>query len=160
MADACIVNASPLIFLAKADRLQWLRLGGEPVLIPASVASEVEAHGDDIAARAMRGLPWLQRLPPISVPATVIAWDLGAGEASVLAHCLAAPGATAVLDDLAARRCAAALGVPVRGCVGLVLRAKRLGQVRLARPELELLRDAGLFLSDRVLQEALSLVGE
>lgn len=70
------------------------------------------------------------------------------------------PGTEAIVDDLAARRCAASLGIPVRGTLGLVLMAKRRGIIPAARPIVEQLRQAGMYLSDRVIQQALILVEE
>jgi predicted nucleic acid-binding protein len=70
------------------------------------------------------------------------------------------PGAFAVVDDLEARRCAHAIGVPIRGTLGLVLVARRHGLVPAARPLLEALRRAGLYLSDDLLDRALREVGE
>jgi len=160
VADTCIVNASPLIFLAKAACLEYLRLEGETVLVPGPVAAEILGHSEDAGARALGENAWLIRMEAVPVPRSIQAWDLGDGESSVLAMALATPGSTAILDDLAARRCAAAQGIPVRGCVGLVLRAKRKGRIPLARPVLDQLRGAGLYLSDSVVDGALSLVGE
>ncbi len=70
------------------------------------------------------------------------------------------PGTEVIVDDLAARRCAAALGIPVRGTLGLVLTAKQQGILPAARPVLEQLRLSGMYLSDRVMNQALALVGE
>jgi predicted nucleic acid-binding protein len=70
------------------------------------------------------------------------------------------PGTEAIIDDLADRRCAAALGIPVRGTLGLILIAKRQGRIPQARPVFERLRHAGMYLSDRVMNQALGLVGE
>jgi predicted nucleic acid-binding protein len=50
--------------------------------------------------------------------------------------------------------------VPLRGTVGLVLAAKQAGRIAAARPVLERLRDSGMYLSDAVLNRALSRVGE
>jgi predicted nucleic acid-binding protein len=52
------------------------------------------------------------------------------------------------------------LGIPVHGTLGLVLLAKKRGRIEKARPVLDRLRSAGMYLSDRVLDEALKLVGE
>lgn len=70
------------------------------------------------------------------------------------------PRSVAVLDDLQGRRCAESLGLPVSGRLGIVLLAKSRGQIPLARPLLEELRDRGMWLSDRVLAQALRLAGE
>lgn len=87
-------------------------------------------------------------------------YRLGAGEAEVLTWALTHPGTEAVLDDRAANRCAAALGVPRRGCVELVLAAKQHGLLPAARAVLEELRQVGFYLSDRTMNQALVLVGE
>jgi len=48
----------------------------------------------------------------------------------------------------------------VRGTLGLVLVAKQRGEIASARSVLDQLRQSGMYLSDRVLNEALALVGE
>jgi predicted nucleic acid-binding protein len=65
-----------------------------------------------------------------------------------------------IVDDLAARRCAEALGLPLTGTLGLVLKAKRKGLLPAARPALGKLLAAGMYLSPRILDQALALVGE
>jgi len=94
------------------------------------------------------------------VAPAVIAWDLGPGESPVLTLLLDQAGCGVVIDDLADRRCAEALGIPLRGTVGLVLAARLAGRIDSARSVLERLRDAGMFLSDAVLARALRRVGE
>jgi predicted nucleic acid-binding protein len=70
------------------------------------------------------------------------------------------PGTRAVIDDLEGRRCAESLGIPLRGTVGLVLRARRAGRIDSARDALERLRRSGMCLSDRICVEVLKEVGE
>ena len=162
MRDArLVVNASPLIHLAEADLLQLLREAAPAVWVPEPVALEIRAYGEqDPTARALANQEWLEVRPPTELTADVLAWDLGPGESAVLALARAFRGSTAVIDDLAGRRCAEALGLPLRGTVGLVLAAKLAGRLAAARPVLERLRDAGMYLSNAVLQRALSRVGE
>ena len=69
-------------------------------------------------------------------------------------------GNSLIVDDLAARRCAATLGIPVRGTLGFILTAKKRGVIPEARPVLEKLRQSGMYLSDRILNQALALIGE
>jgi len=159
MPEPPVVNASPLVVLARAGRLNLLRSLGERVLVPGAVAAEVRAHSDE-AVRALDGEAWIEEVPSDPIPGVVAAWDLGAGESAVLAWALAHPGTLAVIDDYAARTCAVVLGVPVKGTLGLALLAKQRGKVTAARPLVEELREAGLYLSDTVVREALELVGE
>ena len=159
MAEPPVVNASPLVVLARAGRLDLLRLLGDRVVVPEAVAVEVDAHSDE-AARALKAEAWIDVVRLDAIPAAVTAWDLGVGESAVLAWALARPGTLAVLDDYAARKCAGVLGVAVKGTLGLALLAKKRNRVAEARALVEELRQAGLYLSDALIQEALRLVGE
>lgn len=85
---------------------------------------------------------------------------LGAGESSVLAFAYQHAGVEAIIDDLAARKCAAGLGIPVRGTLGIVLVAKKRGLIPSARAVMEDLIQAGLYLSRRDLDDALGRVDE
>jgi len=156
-----VVNTSPLIHLAEANLLDLLRAAAPVVWIPEPVALEIRAYGEkDPTARALATQAWLEVQPVTAVPAEILAWDLGAGESGVLALARTFPGSTAVIDDRAGRRCAEALNLSLRGTVGLVLAAKQAGQITAARPILKRLRDSGMYLSDAVLNRALSRVGE
>ena len=161
MAERPAINASPLIFLARAGLLDLLRLVADEVVVPEAVAAEILQKGpDDVTAQAIRQTAWLVIVTPPPVPAIIQSWGLGDGESSVLAWAYQYPGTEVIVDDLAARRCAAALGLPVRGTLGLVLIAKQRGAITAARPVLERLRQSGMYLSDSVLNQALALVGE
>jgi predicted nucleic acid-binding protein len=156
-----VVNTSPLIHLAEADLLHLLQDAAPNVWVPQPVAIEIRAYGDqDPTARALAAHGWLEVRPVEQVAPEILAWDLGLGESAVLELARAFIGSTAVIDDLAGRRCAEALGLSLRGTVGLVLAAKLTGRLAAARPVLERLRDTGMYLSDAVLQRALRRVGE
>jgi predicted nucleic acid-binding protein len=156
-----VVNASPLIYLAHANLLDLLQVAGQKILVPSPVAGEIRRRGPaDPTVRAMEAASWLQEVEPVEVSARVRAWDLGPGETSVLSWAQSHAGCVAILDDLAGRRCAEVLKIPLIGTLGLVLKGKRTGQVSAARPLLTKLREAGMYLSDRVLEPALRLVGE
>lgn len=161
MADRPAVDASPLIFLARARLLDLLRLVAEEIVVPQPVAEEIARRGsDDPTAEALARSEWLIVDSPPDAPPAIQSWDLGPGESAVLSWCLHGFGPEAIVDDLAARRCAHSLGIPVRGTLGLVLLGKQRGRLPAARPILELMRQSGMYLSDRVLERALRTVGE
>lgn len=156
-----IVNASPLVFLAWEDLLEMLPQGGFDVVVPEAVLEEIRAHGlADPTVVGIGRVSWLAAVPAISIPPEVARWNLGPGESAVLALARAEPGATVVIDDQGARRCARSLEIPLIGTLGLVLRAKKEGRIPEARPVVERLRGSGMYLSDQVIKEALALVGE
>jgi predicted nucleic acid-binding protein len=65
-----------------------------------------------------------------------------------------------VLDDRAARRCAVSHGISVIGSLGVVLRAKKGRKIDRARPVIEGLIAAGMFLDDEFVGRVLSSVQE
>ena len=161
MSETAVVNASPLIYLARTQFLHLLQLAAPEVFIPRAVAAEVSARGSsDPAARALAETPWLRQVEAASIPDEVLGWDLGPGESSVIAWALAHPDCLAIIDDLEGRRCAETLGIRLRGTLGLVLRARRQNVVAEARPVLVALRAAGMYLSDRIVNTALAELGE
>ncbi|MFZ5828509.1 MAG: DUF3368 domain-containing protein [Planctomycetota bacterium] len=161
MASAPVVNASPLILLGRGGLLGLLRVACDRVVVPRAVVDELQLRGNsDPAVAAMSGVEWLEVVDNPPIPASILAWDLGAGESAVLAYAFARPGTEIICDDLAARRCAVTLGIPVRGTLGLVLVAKQRGVIAAARPVMEQLRAAGMYLSGSIVDEALKKVGE
>ena len=161
MTEHRVVNTSPLIYLSRANLLELLGDGAERVIVPQAVSDEIFAWPTaDAAQLAIRSTSWLTTVPEESIPSLVAAWDLGKGETGVLTYGVSHPGSTLILDDLAARRCATSLNIPVRGTLGLVLRAKKRGLINSAREALLQLRDAGMYLSDAVSDAALRQIGE
>jgi predicted nucleic acid-binding protein len=161
VSEAAVVDASPLIYLAHANLIDLLRVAGPLILVPTTVSQEIRRRGEnDPTVQALENTPWLREVEPGPDSPRVVPWALGPGETSVLSWTLAHPGSLAVLDDLAGRRCAEVLEIPLIGTLGLVLRAKTRGDLPAARPVVERLREAGMYLSDSVLSRALALVGE
>jgi predicted nucleic acid-binding protein len=151
-----VVNASPLISLAKIGALEVLEGSATTVLVPSAVVAEVLAGPPgDPARQALEG-GWGSRVVDHGTPAAVLEWSLGRGETSVLAVAIAMPGLVAVLDDAEARACARALGVPCIGTLGLVLRAAVEGRLDGALATLRALRGVGVHLDGTTIRQALA----
>ncbi len=160
MAEAAAIDASPLILLSRSRHLDLLEAFAKPVWVPQPVADEIFRRGaEDITVQAIEHTDWLVTKPITDTPTAILEWRLGAGESATLALALA-HGLEAIIDDLAGRKCAASLAVPVRGTLGIVLAAKQRGLIPLARPVIEDMMRAGLYLSRKVLEKALRRVGE
>lgn len=161
MADRAVVNASPLIFLAKAELLDLLLVEAPEIVVPMPVRSEVVAKTDAAPlTRSLAAAAFLRQVEAPPVPELVSGWDLGPGESAVLAWAMAHPGSSVILDDLPARRCALAQKLELTGTLGLVLRAHRRGVIRDPRATIERLRSFGMWLSDSVVERALALAAD
>jgi len=161
VAERAVINASPLIILSRSRHLDLLQVFAKEIWIPEPVAAEIHHRGaQDITAQAINETVWLITKPVSAVPTAIVEWRLGAGESGTLALALEHPGTEAIIDDLAGRKCAASLDIPVRGTLGIVLTAKNRGIIPKSRPIIEEMMDAGLYLSRKVVEAALRRVGE
>jgi len=116
VAGAAVVNASPLIFLAKLERLDALRVF-ERVLTTPVVVAEVELGLEQGYREALsvqraidEGAIVVRRAPELTLPPP----RLDPGELSVISLARRTPGSTVVIDDLPAIRAAKHLGLRVR----------------------------------------------
>ena len=162
MLRSAVVDSSPLIFLARTGLLYVLRNASEVVIVPVAVAAEVRARPgrDDEAVSALAKMPWLRTGQAVVLPPSVVNWDLDPGESEVIALACETPGAVVVIDDRMARACAAAHRVPCVGTLGLLLAAKRRGELAAVRPALDALTQAGLYVSKQVLDSIAREAGE
>jgi predicted nucleic acid-binding protein len=152
--DRWIVNASPLICLAKAGYLDLLLTLPDEVIVPGAVVEEIQAGqpGDPAPVALASG-----KFPVSEIPVLpeILAWDLGKGETAVLSHALTNPGWTAIIDDRAARKCALSFSIPTKGTLAVVILAKKHGLVTSAGDVMRSLQAAGLRLDDETIRVAL-----
>lgn len=152
--DGWVVNASPIICLAKAGYTDLLlKLPGK-IIVPNAVAEEILAGPINDPARQ---LLVTGKLPVVEIQALpeILAWDLGKGETAVLSYALANPGWIAVIDDLAARKCARSFTILIKGTLAIVIQAKKCGLIVSASDAMRSLQAAGLRLDNEVIRIAL-----
>ena len=156
-----IIDAAPFILLAKSGLHRLLTALATETLIPSPVAREIlKGTPDDPAVLALRA-GFGTRIPVRYIPVAVRRVALlGAGETAVLALGLKYPHFKVVLDDRHARMAADKLGLQKIGCLGLILRAARLGLVPSAKPLVIDLLNAGTYLDNATIEAALAAVGE
>jgi predicted nucleic acid-binding protein len=161
MPKKWVVNASPLIVLAKISHLFLLQQLAEDLVVPAGVAKEIaQGPGDDPARQWLlsHGQELVREVEVI--PPVITAWNLGLGETEVLAWAYENPGYAVILDDRAARNCALSLKLPVRGTISVFLLAKRAGLLKEITPILLQLKQAGFRIDSTIIIGAKKLAKE
>ena len=147
--------------MSRSHHLDLLRAFADEVWIPEPVASEILHRGQqDITAKAIEQPGWLVTKPVADIPAVITEWRLGPGESGVLTLAYQHPDTEVIIDDLAGRKCAASLNIPVRGTLGIVLADKQRGLIPKVRPVIDDMMAAGLYLSKKILDAALEKVEE
>jgi predicted nucleic acid-binding protein len=156
-----VVNTSPLQYLHQLGILDVLhRLAGQAI-IPAPVAEELAVgrqHGFDVPDP--RAHPWMQIREPRWPEGLRLAIDLGTGEASVLAVALELNDPLVVLDDGLGRWVAKTLGIRLRGTLGILLDAKRVGYIPAVAPAIDRLQQLRFRVSPDTVALVLRLAGE
>jgi predicted nucleic acid-binding protein len=159
--EKVVINASPFILLCKTDLIEILPGLFNEIFMPESVSQEID-EGRDAATQKLYDCEktWLIRCL-IGVSEDVLVWNLGQGESEVLSFALENGSEYAALvDDRAARKCAATLGIKVFGTAGILVLGKKRGLIENVSDELKKLRNAGLWISDDVYNAVLKSAGE
>jgi uncharacterized protein len=162
----CVTNTSPLIAFSAAGCLEILRSVSPRVWAPQAVFHEIVTHGagwnEAIQAQdeLIRG-SWIrcaevgdsQRLRELRDRLG----GSGEAEAIVLA---AERGLPVLLDELAGRRAASALGLKVIGSLGILRLAKSAGAIDRIRPVVMRMVGCGIYFGDELIAQFLEEVGE
>ena len=156
-----VADASPLILLAKLGRLPLLTALAEQVWVPSTVWREVVARGENRPEIAQIVATFSGSVRDAD-PELQAAFELqvDAGEAAALALAAKNRHALLLIDDRRGRRVATASGLRHLGTLGLLLRAKRHGLIAAVALELAALRQHGLFVDERLVEEVLKAAGE
>ena len=150
-------NTSPICNLAIVGRLYLLRSQFGEVWIPPAVRRELDQLRHDDALQAVQQAfqeGWINTKPLASDSvAKLLRATLDPGEAEAIALALELRADLILLDERDGRAAAERAGLRVTGLLGVLLRAKKAGQLESIRLELEALRTrANFFLSPQLEQ--------
>jgi predicted nucleic acid-binding protein len=161
VAEAWVINASPVILLAKVGLITHVPPLAEPLVIPEPVAEEIRQSRSVDAAVAWINGPGRQFVRPAVVELSELrGTEIGLGERAVISWAAANHGFIAVVDDHGARVGAQRLGVPVLGTVGVILGMKKAGFIREVKAHLIEIRRIGGYIGNALFREALHRAGE
>ena len=148
-----VSNSSPLIAFEQIGRAELLHELVGPVLIPAAVNREI--------GPAVSAPDWIEvRALTQPVASRVLRASLGAGESEAISLAIEAEARLLLLDDLAARRLAQGLHLPIIGTLGLLLAAKRKGLLAAVKPCLDQLLSYEFRVSTELYNRVLRDAGE
>lgn len=159
MTKLVVADAVPLIALARLGSLALFPALFHQALVTPQVLAECEARHDRDEGAVVRTAIQSGNLRLQEPQKPLPGWGVGPGESSAIALALET-GAGVLMDDRAGRHVARSLGLDVIGTAGLLVLAKRRGQISNVRGHLEFLVDSGYFLGPQVVAEVLRLAGE
>ena len=143
-----IVNSTPLIALAKANKLEILKGMYEHIIIPEAVYREV-AEKDDVAAQRIEAArEWIEvRKVDSNLDRRMYKAKLHDGEVEVMLLAQEIGADAVVIDDGAARKTAEYLGLPLTGTLGVMIKAKQRGLLEAVMPVIQQMEQNGILFS-------------
>jgi len=160
-----VSNTSPISNLASIGRLELLKSQFSALWIPDAVDAELAAHPDAIAQAAIKdaiGAKWIQiGTPQDSGLLRLLSLQLHRGEAEAIALATDLHAEFVLIDEQEGRQLASRTGLSVTGVLGVLLRAKRAGEIAAVKPEIEFLHSkANFFVSPELERKILAAAGE
>ena len=143
-----IVNSTPLIALAKANKLEILKEMYEHIIIPEAVYREVTEKDDVAAQRIEAAREWIEvRKVDSNLDRRMYKAKLHDGEVEVMLLAQEIGADAVVIDDGAARKTAEYLGLPLTGTLGVMIKAKQRGLLEAVMPVIQQMEQNGIFFS-------------
>jgi uncharacterized protein len=158
-----VSNTSPLTNLAAIGHFDLLRQLYGTLWIAEAVWEELNAGGRVWPGREdVAGAAWIARRAVANHPlVTALRERLDRGEAETIALAVECRPPFILMDETEGRHAAQRLGFKTVGVVGVLIEARSRGLIARVGPLLERLRrDAGFYLSDRVIHAARARCGE
>jgi len=157
-----VSNTSPVLNLAIVDQLELLRRQFNEILIPIAVSEELKVGEERPGSQAIRAaisLGWMKTQEVSNEPlAQLLKQTLDRGEAEAIALAIELKANWVLLDEREGRKVAKSLGLQVTGILGVLLRAKQIGELETLQPVIDdLVNRAGFRIAPELLAQILSL---
>ncbi|WP_424097835.1 DUF3368 domain-containing protein [Moorena producens] len=156
-----IADTSPIQYLYQTNLLDLLPQLYGSVIVPQAVANELAAGAAlKISLPDLTSLSWLKVKTTIVDSALQEINGLGAGEKEAFALALGIKNSLVIVDDGLARYYAKQLNIKFTGTLGILLKAKQLGELTIVAPILDKLDALGFRLDYSTRMAVLKLAGE
>jgi len=156
-----IADSGPLICLACINQLELLPRLFTKIFVPPEVWNEVTVKGQGHpGAYEVSQVKYLTIQAPDLQLVKPLGMLVDAGEAEAIALAQTTPDCTILLDDARARKIAQWLNIKQIGTIGLLLRAKRQGEIETIKPHIDALIENGIYIRKELIDAALKNAGE
>ena len=144
-----VSNTSPILNLAIVNQLILLHQQFGEILVPSAVLDELKVNEDRPGSQEIReaiSCGWIQSREVSNAPlAQLLKQTLDRGEAEAIALAIELEADWTLLDEREGRKVAKSLGLNVTGILGILLRAKQLGEIESLQPLIDDLVDKAGF---------------
>lgn len=152
-----VCDTSPLLLLARTDRLRLLLTLYSTIVVPNAVLREIRVREDVPAQRVHAFLEQshCRRTEAREEVLDDVEETMGTGERAAIAVALETGADLVILDDERGRTEARRHGRSVTGTIGVLAEAKEHGLIASMRSELDRLVEAGLWIDESLYEQVL-----
>ena len=155
-----ISNTTPIISLLKINKLHLLKDLYSQITIPYAVFNEIEKGRKKEYYTDLSQIKWITIKKIKDTHLMDRFADLDDGEAEVLALAKEQNADLVLMDELMGRKYAKNLKFKLTGTIGILLKAKEMGQIKSVKDLLTELTDKGTWLSPKLVSMAIKLSDE
>jgi len=155
-----ICNTTPFIALSSIGKIELLSRIYSEIIVPEAVTEEINAGGN-IYVPDLILFKWIRVIPNIDNSMNMkLLYQLGYGEQQVILNALKINADLILIDDLTARNISEFIGLTVKGTLGVLVHAKRLGLIESFRNDAMKMKDNGIRYSQKLIDEISKQLGE
>lgn len=155
-----VSNTTPIISLLKLNQLDLLRRLYQQIQIPYAVYHEVEAGKAKAFYKDLSAVNWIEIVEIKDKQAVKYLLDLDAGEAEAIILASELNADLIILDEKLGRYYARNADLRVTGTIGVLIKAKTVGLISELKPLLNELTEKDVWISEKLKNEILKIVGE
>ena len=155
-----ISNTTPIITLLTISKLELLKELYGKLIIPQGVFEEIEEGKNKDYYTDLSLIDWIE-IKSISdkEPLKYIS-DLDKGEAEVIILANEIKADLVIIDEKAGREYANHFNLKLTGTIGVLLKAKELGFINKIKPLLKIMKENGIWISQKFINKVLKIAKE
>ncbi len=155
-----ISNTTPIITLLTISKLELLRDIYDKIIIPEGVYQEIEAGKNKNFYKDLSKIEWIEIKSITDKEPLKYISDLDKGEAEVIVLANEIKADLVIIDENAGREYAKYFGLKLTGTIGILLKAKELGLIDKIKPLLITMKNNGIWLSQKFINQVLKIAKE
>lgn len=155
-----VSNTTPIISLLKVNKLGILKELYKEVYIPTEVFNEIEKGKHKFYYQNLKEIDWIKIVSIKHRSSLDYFLDLDKGEAETIVLAKEINAQLVIIDEKIGRFYAKHSDLKITGTLGVLLKAKQIGIVKNIKPILAELKERGIWLNDKLINQALILAKE
>lgn len=157
-----VLNTTPFLALSTIGKIHLLKIFYDEIIIPQGVYNEILAGGKGRPGyEEIKSIQWIKVKKIINEKAKdYLLLEIGEGEAETIILAEEINADLVIIDDYLAREIAKMRGLKITGTLGVLIKAKNKGLIKMVRPLVDKLIKKSFWFDGKLYHLILELSGE